>query len=194
MKALSIKQPYASLIAEGVKDIENRTYPTKFRGTILIHASKTWHDRAKGNDADKVLTCMQYNSIPHEIQAKFVDYGTIVRDELLTSAIIGQVDIVGCVQDSDSIWAEPGAWHWVLKNAVLYEHPLLGIKGALSFWNFDPGKLDKLVIANASSEATYSEVTNIIDNFVKPFTEGRDFMVNQSASEKNIIYTIQNEQ
>ena len=39
MKALSIKQPWASLIAHGIKDIENRTWKTNFRGRIYIHAS-----------------------------------------------------------------------------------------------------------------------------------------------------------
>ena len=34
MKTLTIKQPWATLIAMGIKDIENRTWPTKFRGTI----------------------------------------------------------------------------------------------------------------------------------------------------------------
>jgi hypothetical protein len=40
MKALSIRQPWAWLIVNGYKDIENRTWNTKFRGLVLIHASK----------------------------------------------------------------------------------------------------------------------------------------------------------
>lgn len=40
MKALSVKQPWASMIAEGKKTIETRTWPTKYRGDILICASK----------------------------------------------------------------------------------------------------------------------------------------------------------
>ena len=40
MRALSIKQPWASLIVHHGKDIENRTWPTKIRGRIAIHASK----------------------------------------------------------------------------------------------------------------------------------------------------------
>lgn len=43
MKAISIKQPWASLIAHGIKDIENRTWkcPQKYIGQrVLIHASK----------------------------------------------------------------------------------------------------------------------------------------------------------
>ena len=38
MKAITIKQPWASLIVEGIKDIENRTWKTSFRGRVLIHA------------------------------------------------------------------------------------------------------------------------------------------------------------
>ena len=41
MKALSIKQPWATLIAEGYKTIETRTWAVKYRGPLAIHASKT---------------------------------------------------------------------------------------------------------------------------------------------------------
>ena len=40
MKVITIKQPYASLIAEGIKEYEFRTWKTKYRGEILIHAGK----------------------------------------------------------------------------------------------------------------------------------------------------------
>lgn len=40
MKAITIKQPFASLIAEGLKEYEFRTWKTKYRGKILIHAGK----------------------------------------------------------------------------------------------------------------------------------------------------------
>lgn len=40
MKAITIKQPFASLIAEGFKEYEFRTWHTKYRGNILIHAGK----------------------------------------------------------------------------------------------------------------------------------------------------------
>jgi len=41
MKALSIKQPWANLIAAGRKTIETRTWATDYRGEILIVSSKT---------------------------------------------------------------------------------------------------------------------------------------------------------
>ncbi len=52
MKTLSIKQPYATLCASGVKDVENRSWSTKYRGRLWIHASTWSNDR---NLFDKAL-------------------------------------------------------------------------------------------------------------------------------------------
>lgn len=40
MKAITIKQPFASLIAAGLKEYEFRTWKTAYRGELLIHAGK----------------------------------------------------------------------------------------------------------------------------------------------------------
>lgn len=47
MKALSILQPWATLIAIGAKKIETRSWPTNYRGPIAIHASKGFPRQAK---------------------------------------------------------------------------------------------------------------------------------------------------
>ena len=41
MRVLTVRQPWAQLIARGLKDIENRTWATRYRGPLLIHASAT---------------------------------------------------------------------------------------------------------------------------------------------------------
>jgi len=41
MKVITVKQPFATLIAEGLKEYEFRTWKTKYRGDILIHAGKS---------------------------------------------------------------------------------------------------------------------------------------------------------
>jgi len=41
MKAISIRQPWASMIAEGRKEYETRSWATPYRGQIAIHAAKT---------------------------------------------------------------------------------------------------------------------------------------------------------
>lgn len=40
MKIITIKEPFATLIAEGYKEYEFRTWKTKYRGEVLIHAGK----------------------------------------------------------------------------------------------------------------------------------------------------------
>ena len=53
------------------------------------------------------------------------------------SSIIGSVEIVDCVQNHSSIWAEksPSVWNWVLKDAVAFSTPIQA-KGKLSFWDY----------------------------------------------------------
>ena len=139
MKALSIKQPWASLIAHGIKDIENRTWKTNFRGRIFIHASA----KEAGRIA-KLINGPQLDFLMS--RSKFSHLDT----SLIKSAIIGEVDIIDCVINHPSIWAEKGfeyasvdghgykeVYNWVLANPVLYEKPILNVKGKLSFWEFD---------------------------------------------------------
>jgi len=138
MKALSIKQPWASLIAAGIKDIENRTWRTNYRGRIYIHVSS-----AKFNLKYSPLTAEQANAAHegHKI-GKIGD-----ADALPYSAIIGEVDIVDCVLNAPSIWSEETdltegkifypIWNWVLANPVLYDNPILNVKGKLSLWEYE---------------------------------------------------------
>lgn len=124
MKALTIKQPFAHLIAADIKDIENRTWRTHFRGRIYIHASQK-HEEGQ---AFMFLTVEQLKTIPFNTKE------ILIINKLDCSAIIGEVDIVDCIQNSDSVWAIEGHWHWVLRNPVLYDKPITNIKGKLSFW------------------------------------------------------------
>ena len=133
MKALSIKQPWANLIAHGIKDIENRTWRTNFRGRIYIHASQ----KCMSTPAVLLLTGEQIIASLSLKQWRFP-----------CSAIIGEVDIVDCVTNHESIWADKdpniylngkkvNVYNWVLANAVLYDEPVLNVKGKLSLWEFE---------------------------------------------------------
>ena len=148
MKAVSIQQPWASLIAHGIKDIENRTWRIKFRGTVFIHASAKW---VKHNLQGDMYDDIQWAFIRENAKycLPFLEPNCIGH-RLPVSAIIGQVDIVDCVINHPSIWAEKTfmyeagdsgekpigkpIYNWVLANAVLYDKPILNVKGALSFW------------------------------------------------------------
>lgn len=55
MKALSIRQPWAWLIVNGYKDIENRNWDTKYRGQVLIHASSKRPTKSEVESAREIL-------------------------------------------------------------------------------------------------------------------------------------------
>ncbi|MCU6777351.1 ASCH domain-containing protein [Phocaeicola fibrisolvens] len=126
MKAISIKQPWASLIAHGIKDIENRTWkcPQKYIGQrVLIHASL--------NDGfGRILNEQQIFKL-------YIQKFGLDCNKLPHGAIIGSVVISDCVQDHPSVWAEKGCYNWVLKDAVLFDKPIEGVKGKLGFWNYN---------------------------------------------------------
>lgn len=126
MKAITIKQPWASLIVVGLKDIENRSWKTNFRGRVLIHAAKS---PVKGG-----WDALNETQLKKSFGYKDKLYGD--KEELPFGAILGSVDIVDCVQNHTSPWAEKGDWNWVLANPVMFPEPITGVKGKLSFWDY----------------------------------------------------------
>jgi len=74
MKCLTIVQPYAELIASGAKRVENRTWPTRYRGPLLIHAGK---NRTRLDEYDT-------GSVP-----------------LAFGAVIARVNLIDCVSMED---------------------------------------------------------------------------------------------
>jgi hypothetical protein len=91
MKALTVRQPWAGLIARGIKDVENRTWiPNLNLGDrFAVHAGR-WDD-IEPTDVD----------LDHPICRA---HGLIVCT----------VRLVDVRRDAQSRWARAGAWHWVL--------------------------------------------------------------------------------
>jgi hypothetical protein len=99
LRALSLKQPWAWLVVNGYKDIENRSWRTTHRGPLLIHASRS----------NQLLTL----DFKAEIKRA---YGIELPNEVRVGGIIGVVDVVGCVKKHSSKWKFKGLWGWVLEN------------------------------------------------------------------------------
>jgi hypothetical protein len=125
MKAISIRQPWAWMILHAGKDIENRDWLTRYRGTVLIHASK---GMTRDEYADAVETArMARRVLGCAPGLRLEPFHVLDR-----GGIVGQVDIVDCVQSSTSPWFF-GAYGFVLKNAKPL--PFRPFKGALGFFD-----------------------------------------------------------
>ncbi len=143
MKAISLLQPWATLAVIGAKVIETRSWDTKYRGDILIHASKKM-------DPEQKAIC---KTEPFKTALKDVD-------QLSLGMIIGKVNIIGTTNTetyklmgegiplkkrfSKKEWETefafgdytPGRYGWLLSDPVLFKTHIPA-KGSLGLWFFD---------------------------------------------------------
>lgn len=127
MKALSIKQPWAHLILHGGKDIENRSRRSHFEGRFLVHAGLTVDEEA-----------LYY--FTQEWYQNDIDY--IKKNR---GVILGSVEMVGCVEKSESKWFQ-GPFGYVLKDPIVFANPTPW-KGQLNFFEVDESKIDRTEIS-----------------------------------------------
>jgi len=121
---LSIRQPWAWSIFMLGKDVENRSWATKYRGPLLVHTGKHFYPP---EIRENVRDCARMaKKAGHAIPDKI----TMHELKEQTGGIVGIVDVVDCIRDSLSPWAIPGEWHWVLADArPLPFYPCLGRLG-----------------------------------------------------------------
>ena len=124
MKVLTVKQPFASLIVSGYKVYEFRSWKTKYRGELYIHAGK-------GIDKKRMEMVKDYN----------LDYKA--------GYIIGKVNLVDCIFVDEKMSEElrklnpkvythdyTGYYAWKLEDATLIDNPIEA-NGKLSIWNYE---------------------------------------------------------
>ena len=125
MKVLTIKEPFATLIMEGYKKYEFRSWKTKYRGKILIHAGM---------------------SIEKDMLERFKEYNLSYSK----GVIIGEAEIVDCILVDDEFNEElkkinktvygksnhVETYAWKLENVIKYDEPIY-IKGQLGLWNYN---------------------------------------------------------
>lgn len=142
MKAITIKQPYATLLALGYKQYETRSWATTYRGDFAIHAGKTM-DRKAFEDAEivELLKAAGYQNMK----------------ELPLGAVIATCTLVNCMKvtknalhqgyamtEKTRIYGIPyklgnfseGRYAWVFENMQMLTKPIL-MNGRLSIWDLN---------------------------------------------------------
>jgi hypothetical protein len=97
----------------GIKDVENRTWTTAYRGPLAIHAGARV-------EADGLA----------------VHGHLLPGGELPRGAMLGTVRLVDVVEDYPSVWATPGQWHWVLADPKPLSRPI-PMSGRLGLWTWE---------------------------------------------------------
>lgn len=117
-RALSIRQPWAWLIANGFKDIENRKWATSYRGEFYIHAGKA-------------MDMKDYLDAARLIREKGLDVRLPRFWQLDRGGIVGSASIADCVSDAASPWFF-GPQGFVIESAKPL--PFQPVKGQLGFF------------------------------------------------------------
>lgn len=134
MKAISIKEPYAAAIALGYSSIENRTWRTRYRGPLLIHASKTLDDNWFSREG-----AFLYRTFRQRYETDLV--GLIDRADFPTGGIIGIANLVDVLVQGDPLeksylpWFE-GPYGFVLREQ--HALPFLPMNGQLGIFTVPP--------------------------------------------------------
>ncbi len=124
---LSVRQPWAWLICNGGKDIENRDWPTKFTGRVLIHAGKTM------TQADYQACCLFIADFKTDWRLPAYD---VLRKQC--GGIVGETEIFGCIRSFEIQSASPwfcGEFGFLLRNSKPL--PFEPCKGKLGFFKIN---------------------------------------------------------
>ena len=124
MKVLTLKQPWATLVAEGIKKYEFRSWKTNYRGKILIHA---------GTGIDK-KELENFKDLNLEFPSKWILAEVELEDCLelndeLNKKIIAEKNIA-----YGSKYRTGYAWKLTNSKKINYDKE---IKGQLGLWNIN---------------------------------------------------------
>lgn len=132
IRALTVRQPWAACIASGRKATENRRWPTKFRGRLLIHAGL-------GMDADALQISVSHAHMWRALK----ESGEIA---FMRGAIVAVARVADChLEDHRGCcapWGEtgPSIWHWSLTDIRPLDRPV-ECRGRQQLWRPDPAVL-----------------------------------------------------
>lgn len=115
MKTLTIQQPWAWAIINAGKDVENRPRNCRLRGRFYVHAGLKLSDEG--------LDWME-----QELRVRG-------PAQFLHGMIIGTVELCDVIRDSDSPWAEPGWYHWLLRDPRPLARPIPA-RGRQGWWDY----------------------------------------------------------
>lgn len=145
MKALTIWQPWASLIACGAKQYETRSWATKYRGPIAIHAAarytRKWDlpvDLVKVADAEMAAgRCSEWGAMPFGVviaTAELVNVWSIARHPGTYIPRLGDY----FVPEKEAVLGDwtPGRYAWELSNVKILQPPI-PVKGKQGLWNLE---------------------------------------------------------
>jgi len=146
VKALTLWQPWASLIAIGAKRIETRSWPTSYRGPLAIHAAMRFPpaEREFAKEMAYVYNALAAEPLPLGAvvaTVRLVECVSITKGMADSIADGVEVDIWNCyvVDDAEAALGDfsVGRYAWILSDLVRWTPPV-SVPGARGLWDWTP--------------------------------------------------------
>lgn len=153
MKALTLTQPWATLVAIGAKRIETRSWPTRSLAPLAIHAAKGFPGACRELCEERAfLDALRAGK-----------YGAPLGEDLPLGAIVATARVAMCLKigrtpdgrvflgrhvglleditEPELSFGDftPGRWAWVLADVVKLPKPIPA-RGAQGLWNWEPSQ------------------------------------------------------
>ena len=137
MKTITLWQPWASLIATGAKKIETRSWPTKYRGLLAIHASASAPSWVK-----KLRFIEPYRSVLYKhnllLSADKWPFGKVVATCNLVDCVEITNQFIDGLTEQEKAFGDytPGRYAWILEDVKKLDPPVPA-KGKQGLWNWE---------------------------------------------------------
>ena len=140
MRALTLRQPWATAVARAGKTTENRSRPVSYRGPLAIHAGLAWDPGAEWDPA--LIRAWPLIAGPCDPDRPAPDAPAFAD----RGVIVAVAQLVGCHLSERACcftWGSERRWHWELAHVRALSRPVAA-RGALGLWRPTPDVLAAL--------------------------------------------------
>lgn len=137
MRAITLWQPWATLVAIGAKEYETRSWKTSYRGPLAIHAALT----------TKHINLARQNE---SMQTALLDAGYLITEQIPFGAVIAVVELVDCfpveqiwhqLSEEEADFGDYGAGRYAWELRLIREvKPYVPVRGRQGIWHWRPEK------------------------------------------------------
>ena len=148
MKAITLTQPWATLVAIGAKQIETRGWATAYRGPLAIHAGKGLGPVGGLRELEELCNRVPFRSVLRQHLKRGPNGGNWLQPDLPLGKIVATVELydirptaefIGEISVQERAFGDysAGRYAWLLRNVQMLPAPI-ECRGALGLWEWQP--------------------------------------------------------
>jgi len=191
MKCISLWQPWATLMAIGAKRIETRSWATRFRGWLAIHAAQKWNKELKGLCLQEPFVDVFKMQRPNQADCFYLE--DALKYILPLGHIIALVNVIDCVQirasntpsENERYFGDytPGRFMWITNKAIKLPEPI-PYRGSQGFFDV-PISAAQIILQQTQQQTDAARSSDELA--AKPADTGKHFCASANINTNKIF-------